>query len=111
VGDASLPDGSIVAPGSLLNKQWALKNTGTAPWPLGTRIVQLTGLSSEVEMQKVPRASPGETVQIGVNVLAPMESQHFVGYFRLQAPQGKKFGPRFWFDFMVRPSISSKKST
>eukprot|EP00457_Paulinella_chromatophora_P006608 gb/GEZN01006627.1/.p1 GENE.gb/GEZN01006627.1/~~gb/GEZN01006627.1/.p1 ORF type:complete len:497 (+),score=34.21 gb/GEZN01006627.1/:46-1491(+) len=105
-GDATLPDGSICTPGQVIQKQWALKNSGRSVWPERTRLVRVAGLVPR-QVFEVQQAVPGEVVILTVEVVAPQEPQQCVGYFRLQAPDGRRFGPRVWFDFIVRPVLQN----
>ena len=72
VDDTSLPDNSVHPQGVTLAKIWAVKNNGSAAWPVGCKLVFTGGAlipsSSEVT---VPAAKVGEIVYIEVDVQVP----------------------------------------
>lgn len=60
----------------------------------------------------MPLAAPGETVYVSVNVVAPMDGDRVVGNFRLEDPNGRKFGHRVWVSCMLaKPApVSEEKA-
>lgn len=94
VADVTVPDGWPVAPGQILEKTWRLQNIGTCWWTPSYKLVfaggaQMGGVS-EVNLPKdVP---PGETVDITVGLTAPTVPGRYIGYWKLQNPNGGLFG-------------------
>ena len=96
VTDVILPDGTVVSPGEVLTKIWRLRNIGSTSWGNGYKLVFVGGeqMSAPVEVS-VPEASPGQEVDISVNLITPSVEGEHVGYWRLRNPQGTYFGPTF----------------
>ena len=44
--DLTFEDGAAVAPGTMFNKVWSVKNTGKTAWPVGTQLVCVGGFGS-----------------------------------------------------------------
>jgi hypothetical protein len=108
VSDITVADGLQVHAGETLNKVWSIKNVGEEPWPAGTRLVFVGGsLMPESDNRAdeygavVPFAAPGDVVHISIDIIVPSESGRFRGTFRLQSPDGQRFGPRCWVDVHV----------
>jgi hypothetical protein len=96
--------------GQTLHKVWSIKNVGTAPWPVGTRLVFVGGdlapesdgrWSCEAQGALVPYAAPGDVVHVSMDILVPNEAGRFSTTFRLQSNEGERFGPRVWIDVTV----------
>lgn len=113
--DVTFEDGSFVSPGSIFNKIWSIKNTGSAAWPEGTQLVCTSGLgktSGSAHLSgvrhDVPLAAPGETVEIVVkDVRAPEVAGKFMSYYRFVAGDGTRFGERLWLDVNVEETSGS----
>jgi hypothetical protein len=100
----NIPDGSVVAPGTLI-KQWKLKNTGSAKWSEGSKIIFLRGareLLAEREEFEVPLAEPGQVVEVSVPIIAPEKAGSYSAYFQLADKDRNVFGHRFWVEFVVK---------
>jgi len=116
IADKTIPDGCPVAVGTIVNKVWALKNIGSAAWPEGTQVLFVGGslkplgaddavLNGTKGCGVVPRAKPGEEVEVSVPVQIPEEAgKRLTGYYRLATADGKRFGPRVWIDVLAVPA-------
>lgn len=90
--------------GSTLRKVWSIRNSGSQPWPVGTRLVFAGGdLMPESDNTTqggvgslVPFAAPGSLVHVAIDILVPNETGRFRATFRLECPDGSRFGPRIW---------------
>jgi len=103
-------DGLQVRAGETLHKVWSIKNVGTAPWPVGTRLVFVGGdlapesdgrWGCDAQGALVPYAAPGDVVHVSMDILVPNEAGRFRTTFRLQTNEGERFGPRVWIDVTV----------
>jgi hypothetical protein len=94
ISDVTIPDGTRLPPGAPFTKTWRLKNIGTCTWTADYSAVFDNGTSmnapASVPMpQTVP---PGGTVDISVNLVAPLTPGKQVGNWRLRNPAGIDFG-------------------
>lgn len=89
VADVSIPDGTVMTPGQSFTKTWRLTNSGAINWGAGTRLVFSRGTQmGGASPISVPNASPGETVDISVNMTAPSSPGEYTGYWTLIAGDG-----------------------
>jgi hypothetical protein len=96
-GDASIPDGSILKPGEDFIKQWSVRNTGKCLWDDGYKLVFIAGDRTidpvNFEFKKSSDfVSPGEGINIGVPLTAPLAEGKYQGHWRMQSDSGYYFG-------------------
>jgi hypothetical protein len=105
VRHVTMPDETCVESSSVFLKTWRMRNDGPQSWPEGCSLVSAGGdvLYSGNQL-RVPVASalPGEDVDLSLTLTAPEPSGRHIGYFQLQDPGGKRFGPRIWSDIRVK---------
>jgi hypothetical protein len=87
-------DLTYVAPGTAFTKTWTLKNAGTCTWGAGYALVfdsgdQMAGPASMPITASVP---PGAVYNFTVNLTAPATLGQYQGFWKLQSPQGVRFG-------------------
>jgi hypothetical protein len=108
INDLTIPHRSIVGRNETLIKTWQFQNTGSAPWPEGTRLVFLRGdrqLSMEEEFD-VPRAQPGEIVEVSALLNTGHQFGRLTAYFKLADGNRDTFGSRVWADVIVASNPS-----
>jgi len=105
VVDATIPDGTVVAPGSSLYKTWRLQNTGTCTWSTSYAIVFYGGtkMGAPSVVYLPTSVAPGATVDVSVNMTAPSISGHYRGYWMLRNASNVLFGvgPSGTWDFFI----------
>ncbi len=90
----SIADGTVVEPGSRIDKVWKVKNTGTCTWGEGYLLVFYSGDQMRApDYQALPETTPGKTTNIGVTLFAPFAPGTYTAVFRLKSPAGEYFGP------------------
>ncbi len=97
ISDISYADGTAVNLGETFTKTWRLHNRGTCTWGAGYNLVFVTGqaLTSNTSVA-VPETAPNATADISVSLTAPSSNGRVQGFWQMQGPDGKKFGPRVW---------------
>jgi Ig-like domain from next to BRCA1 gene/Carbohydrate family 9 binding domain-like len=90
----TVPDLTYYAPNATFIKTWTLKNIGTCTWGSGYALVfdtgdQMGGAASTPMTASVP---PNALYVFTVNLTAPATSGTFTGYWKIQTPQGVRFG-------------------
>ena len=112
--DLTIPDGTLLAPGTAFTKIWELKNTGTCAWnSLYTLVFANQGdlMGGEITQPLITSGAvqPGETVKVSVNLTAPANQGDYKGQWRLRNPTGTEFGPAgktFWLAIKVSNNIA-----
>ena len=108
VADVTVPDGKAFAPGTVFQKTWRIRNSGTCTWDASYRFGFLSG-----ERMSGPRSTPlgtfdpdpagrplfptvqpGEEVEVSVMLIAPAAAGTYRGQWQLFAPDGTPFGTR-----------------
>jgi hypothetical protein len=93
VEDLTIPDGQQVEAGEVLDKRWAVLNSGTCDWSAGYRLVRIDEglIEAEEELALYP-ARAGETGVWSVQLIAPNQTGEQIASWQAQAPDGSFFG-------------------
>ncbi|MGH2619997.1 MAG: NBR1-Ig-like domain-containing protein [Anaerolineales bacterium] len=93
IEDLSVPDGSRVEPGALIDKRWSVLNSGTCDWGPGYRLIRTdTGsLGGPAELALYP-ARAGEAAIWQVLLTAPREPGQQLASWQARSPSGELFG-------------------
>ncbi len=104
----TVPDGTLYSPGEYFWKSWYVKNSGTCAWDSTYKFVYWSGeLMGGAVVYNLPgAASPGETLEIPIQLVAPTVSGSYRGYWKIQSPSGQIFGvgeydQPMWVDIVV----------
>ena len=82
-------------PGQAFTKGWQVKNTGTCTWNNNYRLVFVSGYRMGGEPVAVAReVKPGETYDLQLNLVAPLNPGTYQGVWQMQNAQGRGFGER-----------------
>jgi hypothetical protein len=94
VSDVTIPDGTIFAPGEEFTKTWRIKNNGTCAWTTEYAVIfdseNMMGAASSVFLSG--NVSPGDTVDISVDMKAPATPGEYQGNWKLRNASGVIFG-------------------
>ena len=87
--DVTIPDNSNVPAEKIFTKTWKFKNTGTCPWA-GLTINYVSGERMNAPASvPVPETAAGGTVDISVDLTAPLGNGTYTTYFSLQSATGE----------------------
>lgn len=101
-GVESPADNAIFSTGQSFRKTWQVRNTGTSTWGAGYQLVFTGGTQmGGPTAVNVPTATPGQTVEISVNLAAPGRGGTYRGDWRLRNNQGTYFGDALWVQIKV----------
>jgi len=94
VADATIPDGTIVNPGSTFIKTWSVLNSGSCTWNSTYKFVFMSGdIMGGAYVYPFPTtAAPGQTVDIPIQLYAPQTNGTYTGTWKIEAPDGTIFG-------------------
>ena len=93
VEDLTIPDGTQAAPADVLDKRWAVLNSGTCDWSAGYRLVRIDkGPIEALEELALYPARAGETGIWSVQLTAPNQAGEQIASWQAQAPDGSFFG-------------------
>ena len=110
IDDVTIPDGTEFEPGAAFTKTWSLKNIGSCSWTSGYDIIfydgDAMGAPSSVQIT-TGIVNTGQTVQISVDLTAPITPGTYRGNWQLRDPSDVIFGIEnstsgsFWVEIVV----------
>jgi len=103
ITDVTIPDGTIMTPGQTFTKTWRLKNVGTCAWTPSYAIAFSDGnaMNGPSTQALVGNVSPGQTIDISVNLTAPASTGDYTGNWKLRDGSGVLFG-KFYVQIKVQ---------
>lgn len=99
--DLTVPDGSIVPPGSRLDKRWIVYNSGTCNWDRRYRIRLASGPDLGAHELALFPARGGTELIIQIIFTAPSEPGAYHSVWQAHDPLGNPFGDPFYIDIVV----------
>jgi hypothetical protein len=109
VRDVTIPDGTVMAPGSTFTKTWRLKNVGACAWSTSYQLVYFSGeqMGAAASAAFPQNVAVGQTVDISINMTAPSAAGSYRGFWMFKNANGALFGigPQankpWWVDIKV----------
>ena len=102
IEDVTIPDDTALEPGADFRKTWRLRNSGSCNWEAGTRLVFVSGETlNGPDSVIVPAAAAGSTAEVSVELTAPTTPGTYRSEWRLQAPDGTRFGTTIYVQIIV----------
>ncbi len=111
IADVSIPDGTMLAPGSAFVKTWRVKNTGTCTWENYKLIFAVGEQMSGPSSVGVNTTLPGATVDVSVNLIAPTTPGEHKGGWRFQATNASVFGSLTVIINVAAPATATPTAT
>jgi hypothetical protein len=103
VADVTIPDNTIVAPGSTLDKQWLVQNSGSCNWDslYRLRLINEVTLGASPEQALYP-ARAGMQATLQIIFTAPLEAGEYVSEWQAFDAKGLPFGDAFFIKIVVQ---------
>ncbi len=96
IADITIPDGTVETPGTVFQKVWRMKNTGSCAWSGGFKFAFAYGtklgtgpLTITLTTDSVPA---GGSKDFGITLTAPSVQNTYTGCWKMQTDQGYWFG-------------------
>jgi hypothetical protein len=94
VADITVPDGTLFSPGAAFTKTWRLKNAGGCTWTTAYKFLfyagEQMGAATSINLPGI--VSPGTTVDLTLNMVAPAAAGGYRGFWILSNASGALFG-------------------
>jgi len=102
VNDLTIPDGTFISYGSLIDKQWIVQNSGTCNWNSGYRLRYIGGaqLGAPNDIALYP-AKSGTQATIQITFTAPFTDGEYASAWQAFDPKGLAFGDTFYLRIVV----------
>ena len=115
VKDVSIGDGTVLNPSVGFTKIWRLRNTGTCDWNPNYALLYIGGdyMGSPKTYPIEDVISPGETVDIAVDLVAPEDPGRYKSYWMILSPSSQLFGigengdKAFWTSIKIAEQASN----
>lgn len=115
VADVTIPDNTVIDGGETFTKTWSLRNDGSCTWTSDYELVFYSGSQmGGVDSQELTDEdiSPGETLYVTVDLVAPTTAGTYIGYWILQNASGVNFGigsaaEAFYVQIVVDTTVTS----
>ena len=103
IKDVTIPDGTVVAPGSILDKQWLVQNSGNCNWDTHYRLQFISGdaLGATTEQAIFP-ARAGTQATLRILFTAPQEAGEYISEWQAFDAHGIAFGDSFFIKIQVQ---------
>jgi hypothetical protein len=114
MGDISIPDGSVLTPGTSFTKTWRFQNAGACTWTTSYALVYVDGnrLGGPDEIALPGNVYPGQVIDVSVDLVSPGQAGSYRGDWMLRDASGVQFGigrknGPVYVDIQVAESVSS----
>jgi hypothetical protein len=113
VRDVTIPDGTTFAPNATFTKTWRLRNAGTCTWSGYSLVFDSGEVMGGTSPSPIGTVSPGQEIDVSVNLTAPASGGSYRGYWRIRNSSGVLIpvlggtqGKSFFVDIRVGVSSS-----
>jgi hypothetical protein len=112
--DVTIPDDTTMQPGQAFIKTWRLQNSGTCTWTKDYTIALFSGeaLKAPASVNLPQKVDPGQSVDISVDLVAPLTPGTYQGNWKLRNASSSWFGigpgggSPFWVRIIVSQSAT-----
>ncbi|MCJ7432666.1 MAG: NBR1-Ig-like domain-containing protein [Anaerolineales bacterium] len=104
IDDVTVEDGTIVTPGSSVDKQWLVTNSGTCNWDASYHVKWIGGdpLGAVTEQVLYP-ARAGSQATIRILFTAPTVVGTYPSQWQAYGPDGIAFGDPVYIEIVISP--------
>lgn len=112
VADVTIPDGMIIKPGSTFTKTWRVRNDGNCVWDQSYTLEfdQGDAMTSVTKFPLTRTVSPGESLDISIELTAPTVEGTYAGYWHIATPFGGYMGVGTYNQSLIAKIQSTAKA-
>jgi hypothetical protein len=112
VSDITIEDGTQLSPDEVFEKTWELSNAGTCTWDESYALTFVSGSQMNGSDTSLDESvSPGESVEITVEMTAPSTEASYTGYWRMTNADGTLFGDTIYVQVEVTEDAATATPT
>jgi hypothetical protein len=103
ISDLTIPDGTIVTPGQIIDKRWQVENSGSCNWDKTYHLKLVAGSNLTVPLeQALYPARSGSQGTIRILFIAPDEIGTHRSAWQAHTPQGEPFGDPIFIEITIQ---------
>ena len=104
IQDLTIPDGSTMSPGQLIDKRWQVSNSGTCNWDERYQLKLVSGdsMGAGISLPLYP-ARAGTQATLRILFTAPQSAGIYECQWQAVNPDGAPFGDAFYMQIAVSP--------
>lgn len=113
VADITVPDGTNFAPGETFVKTWRLRNGGSTTWTTAYSLAFIGGpqMGAPDSVSLAGNVTPGSTVDISLDMVAPLETGEYRSFWKLRNANGEFFDTAIFVEINVVDGTPAPTST
>lgn len=94
IANITIPNGTILQPGASFKKTWRVQNVGSCDWTTAYQFVFVSGeqMSAPSTVQFPSSVAVGQTIDISLDMVAPMTPGSYQGTWMFRNASGSPFG-------------------
>lgn len=112
--DITIPDGSLVLPGSTFVKTWSIVNTGTTTWNKNYQLMYIQGqqdAKGALFVKITEDVAPGASTNVSVTFTAPSAVGTYTSYWKMYSANGYSFGEQVSLLYTVSTETPTPTAT
>ncbi len=114
--DKNMSTPPFIKPGDGFVKTWRVQNSGTCTWIPGYQLAYAYGSVSAAQMNGQPikiaqNVTPGQTIDLSVNLVAPVQPSTYQGFWQIENALGQPFGQTVWVGITTLPDTANPVAT
>lgn len=99
--DNNMKKPPYVTTGQAFIKTWRVQNTGTCTWTPSYKLLYAYGNIAGAQMSGQPiyipaNVAPGQSIDLSVNMVAPLTQAIYQGFWQIENASGGRFGQTIW---------------
>ncbi len=118
MADVTIPDDTIMTPGQAFTKTWRIKNVGSCAWNGFSLVFDSGDAKGGAASTAIAVVSPGQDVDLSVDLTAPSTSGPYKGYWRINTNSGVVVpivggsnGRSFYVQIKVQTAVTATSGT
>lgn len=109
--DVTIPEGTVLSPGTWFTKTWRVQNSGTCDWENYQLVFVRGSLLAGTSPTALPALAAGNTVDVSLYLLSPSYEGTYEGIWMVQAKNGSLVGPELKVNIRIPKPTATPTAT
>ena len=112
ISDETIPDGTLLQPGTPFIKTWRIANSGSIPWQTGDELAFSSGEQMGAPASiLLPALGLGQQASISLEMVAPLTQGRHSGVWKAHSHNGQSFDFPLWVEILTAGSTGVDGAT